>query len=329
MTDESLAALCERLRAAKGMLHKQDIALAYRGLGSTPAPCRVGDDCAAIPDGDGYLLFAIEGLLDEFVRREPWFAGYCGVMVNLSDVAAMGGQPIAVVDALWTATHESGAAIWDGMRAAARAYGVPIVGGHTNARSDAERLAVAVLGRASQLLTSFDARPGDVLLAAIDLRGTYVEPYAYWNCSTDAPPERMREDLAVLPSLANDRLCSAAKDISMGGLLGTLLMLLECSGIGASVALDAIPKPAGTLERWLESFPSYGFVLAAPPASAGEIARRFTARGIACAPFGTCTAQKTLTVSRGSEEAVFWDLASTPFTGATHDAPHGAQRATR
>ncbi len=330
MNGGELAALCRRLRGAKGMQHKGDIAIAYRGLGSPGVarahaaptspelPCRVGDDCAAIPnpDGSGYSLLAIEGLLDEFVHEEPWFAGYCGVMVNLSDVAAMGGRPIAVVDALWTAGHERAEPIWAGMSDAARAYGVPIVGGHTNARSDGDRLAVAVFGRANALLTSFDALPGDVLLAAYDLRGAFYGPYAYWNCSTTAPPERLRADLEILPELAEAGLCRAAKDISMGGLLGTLLMLMECSRIGATVALDRVPKaPGAELERWLGSFPSYGFLLAVAPANVAEVRARFRARDLACEPFGTCSSSGALHVTLADEEELFWNLASSSFTG--------------
>ncbi len=311
-----LAALCARLRSAAGLRHKTDIALAYHGLQDSPVACRVGDDCAAIPDGDGYLLFAIEGLLDEFVRREPWFAGYCGVMVNLSDVAAMGGRPTAVVDALWTAGHERGAAIFAGMRAAAVKYGVPIVGGHTNARSDADRLAVAVLGRAHRLLTSFDARPSDTLLAAIDLRGSYFEPYPYWNCSTNAAPERLRADLDILPGLAGDGLCAAAKDISMGGILGTLLMLLECSGIGATVALERIPKPPhAELERWLVSFPSYGYVLSVAPANVEAVRARFLRRGIACEVIGSAAHGSALSVELDGRREIFWDVGRDAFTG--------------
>ncbi len=317
MSDFALGALCDRLRAAKGMAHKADIALAHRGLSGAGTPWPLGDDCAAIPDADGYLLFAIEGLLDEFVRREPWFAGYCGVMVNISDVTAMGGRATAVVDALWTAGHERGARIFAGMRAAADAYGVPIVGGHTNARSDGDRLAVAVLGRARQLLTSFDARPGDALLAAIDLRGAYFDPYPYWNCSTEAPPERLRADLDILPALAADGLCAAAKDISMGGVLGTLLMLMECSQVGARVRLERIPKPPSAgLERWLTSFPSYGYLLAVAPEHVAAVRRRFGQRGIACAQFGECTPGGALTVELEDQSAVFWDLGSEAFTGA-------------
>jgi AIR synthase-related protein len=317
VSHDTLADLCARLRATKGMQHKTDIALAYRGLGASPMPCRVGDDCAAIPDGEGYLLFAIEGLLDEFAQREPWFAGYCAVMVNLSDVAAMGGRATAVVDALWAATQERGDELFAGMRAAADAYGVPIVGGHTNTRSEGNRLAVAVLGRANRILTSFDARPGDAILAAIDLRGAYFEPYPYWNCSTTSTPDRLRGDLEVLPHLAEAGLARAAKDISMGGILGTLLMLLECSGVGASIDLDRIPKPAlAPLERWLTSFPSYGYLLAVDPACVAEVERRFAARGIACGAIGTCEEEGTLHVARGDERERFWDLRQTPFTGA-------------
>src|SRR5208282_3106561 len=99
------------------------------------------------------------------------FAGWCGVMVNVSDIAAMGGRPTAVVDALWAQGESSAAAILDGMRAAAAAFGVPIVGGHTNLAADAPQLSVAILGRARRLLSSFDARPGERVVAAIDLRG--------------------------------------------------------------------------------------------------------------------------------------------------------------
>jgi AIR synthase-related protein len=327
MSQTSLAALCARLRATKGVLHKTDIALAYRGLGVADTLCRVGDDCAAIPDGDGHLLLAIEGLLDEFVQREPWFAGYCGVMVNISDVAAMGGRPTAVVDALWTASHERGATIFAGMRAAADAYGVPIVGGHTNARSDADRLAVAVLGRARRLLTSFDARPGDVVMAAIDLRGRYFEPYAYWNASTDAPASRLRGDIALLAELAEDKCCSAGKDISMGGILGTLLMLMECSGVGALVDLDRVPKPAATdIERWLMSFPSYGYLLAVPPANVDDVQQRFERRGIACAAVGTCTTGTALDVAHAGGTERFWDLGDRAFTGVPPPAVLGGGR---
>ncbi len=240
----TLRELTGHLRNLRGVKHKLDIQPVHALLGAAAdGPVAVGDDCAAIADGDGYLLLAIEGLLDEFVSAEPWFAGYCAVMVNVSDVYAMGGRPLAVVDALWTAGADRAGPIWDGMRAAAAKYAVPIVGGHTNSRGNADHLAAAILGRAAILLSSFDARPGDVLLAAIDLRGEWFGPYPWWNASTTADGARLRADLEILPALAEAGLCRAAKDISMAGLVGTAAMLAECSGIGIGIDISTIPAP--------------------------------------------------------------------------------------
>lgn len=317
-------ALCDALRASRGFAHKRDISSVMQQLAPTlPADIAVGDDCAAIPDGDGHLLFAIEGFVDDFVERMPWFAGYCGVMVNVSDIYAMGGRPLAVVDALWSAGAEAAVPLLDGLAAASRRYGVPIVGGHSNYQSARGQLAVAIVGRARKLLTSFAARPGDALLMAIDLRGAWHEPYPYWNCSTSAPAVRLRADLEVLPSLAEDGLCDAAKDISMAGSLGTALMLLECSKAGARIDVDAIPRPDAldtaadaALLRWLTSFPSYGFVLSVRPQHVDAVLTRFRARDIGCAVVGEVLAQPQVMLKHRGGEALLWDIAAEPFITA-------------
>ena len=122
---------------------------------------------------------------------------------------------------------------------------VPIVGGHTNLHSPFPALAAAVLGRARRLLTSFDARPGDDSIAAVDLRGQMHGRHPFWNAAADAPGERLRGDYAVLPWLAEEGLARAGKDISMGGIVGTALMLLEASGVGGTLSLDTVPAAGG------------------------------------------------------------------------------------
>ena len=320
----SLEALAATLRASPGFAHKRDIEGVLPALrGSAPSAVAVGDDCAAIPDGEGYLLFAIEGFLNEFVEREPWFAGYCGVMVNVSDIYAMGGRPTAVVDALWSRGGEAATPILEGMAAASAVYGVPIVGGHSNRRTDREQLSVAIVGRARRLLTSFDARPGQHLVAAIDLRGRFQEPYAYWNASLGAPSERLRADLEILPALAEDGLAAAAKDISMAGVVGTALMLLECSGIGAVIDVDRVPRPDGVdLARWLSVFPSYGFQLSVADEHLDAVLARFAARGIAAAAIGRTHADRTVMLGRGDERAPLWDFGREAFIGCHQGEIH-------
>ena len=321
----SLGAMIARLCASRGFLHKNDIAdvvatLAERlprGERDLAQAVAVGDDCAAIRDGDGYLLFAIEGMVSDFVEAMPWFAGYSSVMVNISDVYAMGGRPLAVVDALWSDGIGAADQVLAGMAAASVAYGVPVVGGHSNVRSTQSQLAVAILGRAQALLSSFDARPGDRLLMAVDLRGRFEDPYPFWNASVGAPEGRLRADLDVLPSLAEDALCAAAKDISMAGTLGTALMLLECSGVGARIDLGAMPRPAGVdFERCLTAFPSFGFLLSVREEHMQEVIARFAARSLACAAIGTVTASREVIVQQGEESAPLWNFDEAPFMRA-------------
>jgi len=266
---------------------------------SASGKIEIGDDCAAIPDGHGgYLLFASEGIIPTFVNAHPWFAGYSAVLVNISDVCAMGGLPMALTDVLWLKDNEDGEQIWEGMKAASEAYGIPIVGGHTCYHSDKKHIAVSILGKANKLLTSYDAAPDDVLLMIIDLGGSYFENYPFWNASTEAGPEKLRHNMGLLRQVAENGWSKAAKDISMGGVIGTLAMLMHTSKVGANLDLDAVPKPMDVaLVKWLISFPSYGFLLTAKQEHVANIIDLFQENQIACAPIGKIKAEAGLTVS--------------------------------
>lgn len=315
-------ALAQSLRASAGLRAKADIGLAARRLGlSTVDAIPVGDDCAAIPQDDGYLLLALEGFMNQFVAGDPWFAGWCGVMVNVSDVAAMGGRPIAVVDAVWAEGEQGAAPVLEGLRAASERFGVPIVGGHTNLSCDRGQLSVAILGRAKRLLTSFDAAPGDQLVAAIDLRGRYREPFSNWEAATDAPAGRLRGDIDLLPQIAEAGLSVAAKDISQGGVVGTAAMLAEASGVGVEINLDAVPRPQGVaLERWLTSFPSYGYLLSVAPQNVEAVTAAFRARGIVAGAIGDVTAGTRVSVRSGERSETIWDFAQAPLITARERA---------
>jgi AIR synthase-related protein len=326
-----LPELARTLGAAAGVRHKRDIQGAARHLPAVPRgpwgdrEVRLGDDCAAIPDGDGYLLLAAEGMWPELVASEPRFAAYCSVLVNASDVYAMGGRPLAIVDALFATDAESARPLWEGMAEAAERLGVPVVGGHTNLHSPYPALAAAVMGRARRLLTSFDAHPGHDLIAAIDLRGQMHPRHLFWNATSGVAAARLGADYGLLPRLAESGLASAGKDISMGGLAGTTLMLLEASGVGATLWLDAIPRPPEVpWSSWLLAVPSYGFLLSVAPADSALVLRTFASREIAAAVVGRVDASRRLMLasspSGDREEALVWDLGQEPLTGFSREA---------
>ena len=312
-----LKQLLSDLRAYSGIQSKQQIATSSQALaGAFPSPYPNGDDTAAMKTNDGYDLLATEGFLPAFVEKDPWFAGWCGVMVNVSDIAAMGGRPVGVVNSIWGQDNETMSRVFQGMVAASNAFQVPILGGHTNLDTRAPYLSVSILGKAQTLLSSFSAQPEQAIVAAIDLRGEFRQPFLNWNAATSSPAERLRGDLKLLPKIAEERLAFAAKDISQAGLLGTCLMLLESSNLGAEVTLDAIPKPSAvSWENWLRAFPSFGYLFTTSKENVSSLVALFDSRGIAASQIGHTHSGSALTVHSQGETAIFWDLQDEPLTG--------------
>ena len=305
----NLEHLTIKLRRSLGIIHKQDIRVVSQILELDRSAIAVGDDCAAIPDGDGYLLLATEGMWDVLVEEDPWFAGWCSVMVNVSDIAAMGGEAIAVVDTIWTEDKAKALPLLKGMKAASRAFNVPIVGGHTNLKSRFNSLGVSILGRANNLISSFTAKPGDMLVVAIDLAGEMHPKFPFWNAATKSKPILLQKKINILPFLAEHNICRTGKDISMGGIIGTTLMLIESSRCGAILNLDNIIYPDGIdLETWLICFPSYGFLLSISPDNLDAVEQKFDREGIDCFIVGEITDSSQLIIKSKEESHVFWDF---------------------
>lgn len=109
----------------------------------------------------------------------------------------------------------------------------------------------------------------------------------------------------------------------MAGLLGSLAMLLEYRGLGVTVDLDAVPRPAGLpLTRWLNCFPCYAFLLCVPPGSESACAQAFAARDLAAAPVGSLDGTGQVRVRAGQDAATVFDLSAQPVTGL----PTGSNR---
>ena len=327
MTGDALEALARGLAESPAFQAKRDIAGVAARIDAAPAAAArwqrrperiwIGDDTAAIPDGTGHLLFAAEGILPGFLERDPWFAGFSAVMVNVSDVAAMGGHPLAVVDVYFHPATAPADTVLAGIRAACDAFRVPLVGGHTTRQpAGPHALAVAILGRAEHLLTSFGARPGDALLSVVDLRGHYHEPFPFFDAATGRTSDSLCGDLALFETLAASGAVHACKDVSNAGIAGTALMLLEASRAGGVVDLDALPMPSGTsLDRWLATFPSFGYLLAVAPEHVARVAALVRARDLACAQIGRIDDSLALRLASRGREALLWDLRAQPFTG--------------
>ena len=243
-------------------------------------PGWVGDDAAPVPGSD--LLAACDAIVPSMVARDPWWAGWCSVLVNANDLAAMGAGPVGLLDAVGAPTASLATRVMAGIRAGSQAWGVPVLGGHTTLGVPAS-LAVTMLGRTDRPVPGGGGRVGDVVEIAADLAGRWRPGHTgrQWDSTTS----RSAHELRSLHGTVASRRPHAAKDVSMSGLVGSLGMLAEASGCGATLDLADVPRPSGAgLADWLTCFPGFAMVMAVDPTDRARLpgARSGPATTAAC-----------------------------------------------
>ncbi len=220
----------------------------------------LGDDCGIIPLGDQYLLLTTDVVNEKthFPKdTTPYDMGWYSVAVNLSDIAAMGGFPLAFIAALTlprttelSFLHEVGR----GMDACTKQFGVAVYGGDTK-EGDCISLAGVALGRVprDRILLRKGSKVGDILVVTGDVgRGGWAGDSIRKN-----GPNRDALETLLHPSprldegriLSDSGVVTACMD-SSDGIGSTLHQMVEASNVGFEVEQAKLP-----LYSKLKSFP--------------------------------------------------------------------------
>jgi thiamine-monophosphate kinase len=230
-----------------------------------PGTAGIGDDCAILPwTGSRRLLVTTDMLVEgtHFLRAKipARDLGHKSLAVNLSDIAAMGGRPVAVflslgipedVDVAWLD------AFFAGLRALARREGVSLLGGDTTRSPGPLVINLAVLGeaKAGRIKLRSGARPGDAICVTGDLGDSGAGLRIILDGGARTRDEaalvrshnRPRAHLAEGAWLAGRAAVTAMMDVS-DGIDSDLRRIMERSRCGAAVNLDALPL-SGALRR--------------------------------------------------------------------------------
>ena len=218
----------------------------------------IGDD-AAVLEFRGRVLATcdvqVEGVHFRFDLASPADVGWRALAVNLSDIAAMGGAPrYALVSLLVQPGTPLGVAdgIYRGLAAAARAYGVVVVGGNVSRSPAGVVVDITLLGEAGRALTRGGARPGDGLW----ITGTVGKAAAGrfllgrpalrvgGGAALKAAYRRPIPRLAAGRALAVNGAVTAALDTS-DGTAADVLHLAEGSAVGVLLYERSLPLPPG------------------------------------------------------------------------------------
>lgn len=275
----------------------------------------IGDDAAVLVPGAGELVVTTDVLVDgvHFTRDRisPRDLGAKAIVVNVSDVAAMGASPRWAtvglvlppsVEASWVMD------LYGGMKAACDEYALSLVGGDISG-GEASALSVTVMGEVApgRAVLRSGARPGDRIMVTgrlgaaaggleLERRADPALLGSDWSRALleahHRPVARVAEGLTLAGSGA-----TAMMDIS-DGLLLDLFRLCAASGAGAAIDLDGVPVAAelaplaqatgiDPLEFALSGGEDYELLVTIPVVGAPDLAETFSERfGLALTDIG-------------------------------------------
>lgn len=213
----------------------------------------IGDDCALLLPTPGTKIAISTDMLVSgthfFPDTDPRQLGHKSLAVNLSDLAAMGAKPLAFTLALSLPKADEA---WlkpfsEGMFALADLHRCELIGGDTT--RGPLNICITVFGQIpfGQAIRRDKAKPGDDIWvsgtigdARLALAHCMHETVLNANDFSKVLPRLQMPAPQVTLGLALRDIASAALDLS-DGLLGDLTHILDASGVGATLNVDALP----------------------------------------------------------------------------------------
>jgi thiamine-monophosphate kinase len=264
----------------------------------------IGDDAAAFTVASDQVSLITTDLLVErihFIRKtiSGFDLGYKSIAVNLSDIAAMGGQAREAFVSIGIPLKcplDYLEAVYDGMKHLAAKFDVNILGGDTTGSEIDLIINVVVHGTVAKdrLLCRNAAEPGDIIFSTGYIGDSKAGLHLILNnIPLDSTEMQALYRAHVLPEphlregrfLASQSGIRAAIDIS-DGLSSDLGHIAEQSGVGATIYAAEIPV-SDSLQKFCDAFgfdpleyalsggEDYTLLCTAAPQKAEEIAQKF------------------------------------------------------
>ena len=312
MSAHQLADLIVTLRKFRGLTRKSALGEILDILDEASY-----DDAGSFDVDDFKVVVSCDGIVEDLVTSDPLMAGYYSVLVNVNDVVAKGARPVGFVNIISSSSKEVRRKVAQGIQKGLKKYGLKLLKGHTQPDTSYSAVDAAAIGVARNVLPSTAAEAGDSLVMAIDLTGRFGSEdwLKTFDSTTMKSSREVLDRLDSMIELADKRFANAARDISGPGIIGTIAMLCESSGVGARVNLEKIPKIDVGLEDWLSTYPGIGFIISTKQSR--ECLQVFRSHKLAAEKIGEVTADRKIWLSYRRERALFFDLNCESVFGAT------------
>jgi thiamine-monophosphate kinase len=283
-----------------GLIHRIHKLLKKEGVKTPGVTLGIGDDTASIRPRPGYeLLVTCDCLVDgqHFLsdRITPLDLGRRAMVVNISDIGAMGGQPLYALVSLGLKTDMPVGDVenmYRGFATELNPFGASIIGGNITKTRDAIFIDITLLGEAEQgkLMLRSTAKAGDAILVT-GYPGQAAAGLQFLSRSQsrkdirehplvrayNTPSHRAREGQAI----ARSGYATAMIDTS-DGFLGDLGHICQDSGVGAVLIQEKLPisddlrqaaleLKLDPYELFLQDSDDYELIITSRPKNAAQV----------------------------------------------------------
>jgi thiamine-monophosphate kinase len=216
----------------------------------------IGDDCAVLQFAEGHLIITTDPVPEPAAKLlgsdpDPYWMGWLLVIINASDLAASGANPVAflaAIEAPPTMSIDDFERFLLGISEACAAEGLEYVGGNLREGSKLAGVGTAI-GRCQvgKAIRRSGGREGDIIVSigqgGIFWRDALIVKNGGLLPSKDLSPLfRPHSQLRAMSLLAQEEMITAAVDNS-DGLLPTLVQLASATSLGAWLDLDCLTIP--------------------------------------------------------------------------------------
>ena len=270
----------------------------------------IGQDSAAIKNNNDMLtLITTDRIQTSYIENFPFGAGFSSILVGVDDIYACGGKPLAVSIIISFKDEILGQKMIDGICKGSKLFQVPIVRGHTNIKEYNE-LSSTVIGeiKRDEYISATNAQDKDEIILAVDFSGKVGRASKLqWDTVTFKSSEEVLNKRKSMNEIAKLKIVNSAKDISNGGIFGTILQLINYSKVGAEINIEKIVIPpiliekAYNLETFIQMYLTTSYILTAPEETSQDVIKIFNNHDMSAAVIGRIRNESELNITDGKD----------------------------
>ncbi|MFW9971766.1 MAG: AIR synthase related protein [Candidatus Odinarchaeota archaeon] len=244
----------------------------------------IGEDSAAINNNDKLILITTDRIKTDFIENFPLGAGFSSILVSVDDIYACGGNPLAASIIISVKNKNTCDELLRGICEGSKKFQIPIIRGHTNISAKCYELSSTMIGEIDKIdyISAGDAQLNDDIILAVDFDGKIGKASKlYYDTTTFKSSEEVLMKRRAMNIIAKKHLLNASKDVSNGGIFGTLLQMIKYSKVGADININKVIIPPiliennYNLETYIKMYLTTSYITTAPESNSNKVIEIF------------------------------------------------------